>query len=230
MVYFEKSQPAPLSLAIEKKKDSGSYREQDVISALNKDFKNKCYICEQKQSTTFNVEHFISHKNDKDLKFNWNNLFLSCGHCNNVKLAKFDSILNCTIIDDKVDTAIYYRCNPFPKEKAFFEVKIKSLKAEKTKELLDKTFNGEHTPLKILESSKLRDLLLKEIKVFQDLLFEYYENEDKDIFLVKIKEHLSNRSAFTAFKRWIIRDNEVLFDDFGQYCNDNTTAKKDLKK
>ena len=38
--------PAPQSLAIEKKKVKGSYREADVIERLAKDFNNKCYICE----------------------------------------------------------------------------------------------------------------------------------------------------------------------------------------
>lgn len=34
------------------------------------------------------MEHLLPHKNGKylDRKFDWNNLFWACGHCNNVKI------------------------------------------------------------------------------------------------------------------------------------------------
>jgi len=222
MVYFKKSQPAPISLAIEKEKNSGTYRTEDVIKQIDKDFHSKCYICEQKNPTTINIEHFIPHQGNIDLKFDWNNLFYSCGHCNNVKLAKkeFDNILNCIVISDNIDKAIAYKFYPFPKEKPYFEVIIQSQKALNTKELLDKVFNGEYTALKTLEGSSLRDLLLKSIKKFQELLIDYYENENNEYFLIKIKEHLSNRMEFTAFKRYIIRNNQYLKNEFEQYIID----------
>lgn len=46
MVKIERSFPAPKSLAEEAKKASGRYDKQDVIQQLEKDFNNKCYICE----------------------------------------------------------------------------------------------------------------------------------------------------------------------------------------
>jgi len=80
MIYFEKSQPAPECLEKEKSKKSGNYKCAGVLKRLKDDFKNKCYICESKAPTTINVEHFKSHQGDSDLKFDWNNLFWSCGH------------------------------------------------------------------------------------------------------------------------------------------------------
>lgn len=115
-----------------------------------------------------------------------------------------------------MDNAIYYKINPFPKEKAIIEVRIGSEKAQNTRDLIDKVFNGENTPQKKLESSNLRAKLLKEIREFQDLLFDYEEYKDNSD-LKKIKFHLNNQSPFTAFKRWIIRDNQRLFKDFGTY-------------
>ena len=219
MVYFEKSQPAPTSLAEEKKKKSGTYRTTEVIEKINIDFSSKCYICEQKQPTTINVEHFLAHQNNIDLKFDWNNLFYACGHCNNVKLAdeKFNNILNCTLGSDNVDTAIAYKFNPFPKEKPCFEVLISSEKAENTKEFLDKVFNGVHTDLKTLEGANLRDLLLKSIKEFQELLIEYYKYDKDEHTLMKIKTHLNKTIVFTTFKRYIIRNNEDLNQEFANY-------------
>ena len=222
MVYFKKSKTIPSSLIIEKNKKTGTYRTEEVIKQIDSDFYSKCYICEQKKPTTINVEHFIPHKDNIDLKFDWNNLFYACGHCNNIKLAKkeFDNILNCIILSDKVDEAIAYKFSPFPKEKPCFDVLIVSEKAENAKELLEKVFNGIHTELKTLESANLRDLLLKSIKEFQELLIDYYNNEDKEYFLIKVKEHLSNRSAFTAFKRYIIRNNNELNKEFKKYIID----------
>lgn len=219
MVYFEKSQPEPSSLANEKVKKSGTYRTSDVIERISKDFCDKCYICEQKKPTSINVEHFTPHKDDNNLKFDWNNLFYSCGHCNNVKLAKeeFDDILNCTIKTDDVDTAIIYRFNPFPKEKPTFEINISSPKVNNTITLLDKVFNGEHTSLKKLESINLNDLLLKSIKEFQEILLCYYDYDKDESYLTKIKFHLNKSSSFTAFKRHIIRSNNDLNNEFGQY-------------
>jgi len=211
MVYFQKSQPAPTIMK--------NYNTTDIIERLEQDFHNKCYICEEKAPKDINVEHFVAHQGDEDLKYNWNNLFLSCNHCNNIKSNDYNNLLNCTKLDDKVDTVLYYKINPFPKEKVQVRIKNSSSKAIQTKELLEKCFNGEHTPQKKLESANLRSLLLKEIRIFQDLLFEYEEYND-DLSLNKIKYHLSNKSAFTAFKRWIIRDSEYLKTKFEQYIED----------
>ncbi len=222
MVYFEKSQPAPPSLLLEKNKKSGTYRTAEVIARLDKDFYSKCYICGQKNPTTINIEHFMPHRGDRDLMFDWNNLFYACGHCNNVKLAQkeFDEILNCTLKSDQVDRAIAYQFNPFPKEKPHFEVLIPSQKATHAKELLDRVFNGEPTSLKALEGANLRDLLLKSIKEFQELLIDYYKYGKDATFLLKIKQHLNNSIEFTAFKRYIIRHNETLKNEFEHYIID----------
>jgi uncharacterized protein (TIGR02646 family) len=208
VVYFEKSQPAP--------KIGSTYNSKEVINRVEKDFHNKCYICEEKEPKDINIEHFIAHQGDDRLRLDWNNLFLSCAHCNNVKLDKYNNLLNCTDIDDRVDLAIHYYCNPMPKERAVFKVLIASQKATQTVELLNRCYNGEHTAQKRLESSNLRVKLIKEIRVFQELIFEY-EDFESDITLEKIKFHLSNKSPFTAFKRWIIRDSEYLNNRYGEY-------------
>jgi uncharacterized protein (TIGR02646 family) len=215
MIYVQKSSVVPSSLA-----KQTSYSGEDVINQLNSNFHGKCYICEQKESiTTYHVEHFVPHRNDVTLKYDWNNLFLSCGHCNSVKTARqFDDILNCSDVNHQVEKAIRHYCNPFPKEFAIFEVKIASKKANNTCDLLDKTFNGEHTGFKKLESANLRALLLKEMNDFSDAIEGYEEDEqEKEYYKKKIIQHIKSDSAFTAFKRWIIRDNQVLSSEFKKY-------------
>lgn len=220
MIYIEKSQPAPECLEIEKKKASGDYKCGNVLERLKNDFKNKCYLCEYNGPETINVEHFIPHKDDKNLKFDWNNLFWSCGHCNNTKHHKFENILNCTIKKHEIETAIKYQINPFPKEKVTL-TPLKDLEiVHNTIELLDAVYNGT-TKLKIIESANLRKKLLEEIRKFQDLLFDYYDDrttdEDKEKCKSLIKRMLNSSSSFTSFKRWIIRNNKTFKKEFEMF-------------
>ena len=98
MVKIKRSFPAPSSLAEEAKRN-GKYDREDVIKRLQKDFHNKCYICEMKELQDPNVEYLLPHKNGKypDRKFDWENLFWSCGHCNGIKNnSKYDGgIIDC---------------------------------------------------------------------------------------------------------------------------------------
>jgi hypothetical protein len=223
MIFAAKSQPAPLCLATEKAKVSGSYRCDDVLYTIRRDFYNKCYICEQRAPITINVEHFVPHRGDHNLKFEWANLYYACGHCNNIKLAKtmFDNILDVTDVNHEVDKKIRYHINPYPKENAEFQSIENTEVVNNTVELLDAVYNGT-TTLKTIEAANLRSLLLKEIRLFQELLFEYYDEtytaEEKEDIKNKIIRHLRPASGFTAFKRWIIRDNENIRADFEDYC------------
>ena len=99
MIYFQKYKEFPGCLQIEKDKEiqgtkkDGDYKCRCVLRILRDDFKNKCYICERKDIADINVEHFKPHRNkNRDLKFDWNNLFYACGHCNNIKLAQYNDI------------------------------------------------------------------------------------------------------------------------------------------
>jgi hypothetical protein len=212
MVFFEKSQPAPACLEKEKLKKSGTYRCDAVVEQLKEDFKNKCYICEQKAPTSINVEHFESHRGNRDKMFDWNNLFYVCTHCNNTKGDAFDGILNCTIETDQVDSVLKYRLDPFPKERVEIIALSNEPKTFRTKDLLLAVYNGT-TAQKKLEANNLRVLLTTEIKHFNDLLARYKKTEDeakKMRLKTKIEKHLDNDSPFTAFKRTIIQEDDIL--------------------
>ena len=217
MVYFEKSQPSPDCLDIEKAKANGDYKCGDVLTRIKKDFKNKCYICEYKEPETINVEHFRPHQGNKNLKFNWDNLFWSCSHCNNTKSKKYDNILNCTDINDDVENKLKYIIDPYPFAKAQIEALDNSPETIATKELLLEVYNGT-TKLKTIESANLRNKLLKEIRDFQGLLCDYFEDtnspEDLERLLIRIRGHINRGSSFTAFKRWIILGNDTLKSEF----------------
>lgn len=220
MVHLEKSQPAPACLETEKEKASGDYKCGGVLERIKDDFKNKCYICEYKEPVSINVEHFIPHEGNKELKFDWNNLFWSCSHCNSTKHNGYIGILNCTKEDDNVGTDIKYILNPYPFEKVEIETVVDTAKTRTTKDLLLAVYNGT-TELKTLEAANLRNNLLGEICDFQQILMDYFQDtnspEDLGYFLIKIRGHLNRGSNFTAFKRWIVRRSERLSEEFEQY-------------
>ena len=220
MVHYKRSLPAPACLETEKAKANGDYKCGNVLDRLKTDFKNKCYICEYKEPETINVEHFVPHEGNNDLKFDWNNLFWSCGHCNNTKLNSYHSILNCTVETENVDSDLKYIFKPFPFEIVEIETIVDNARTQTTKDLLMAVYNGT-TKLKTIESANLRDKLLDEILDFQQALVDYFQDtnsaHDREYFLIKIRGHLSRGSSFTAFKRWIIKENERLRDEFEHY-------------
>jgi hypothetical protein len=218
MINFTKSQPAPACLALEKAKN-GEYKCGDVLERLNDDFHRKCYICEDKDLTSINVEHLIPHRGDVDLKFDWDNLCLACYHCNNIKLAVHDDILNCVSNAIIITDAIQFQIDGFPKAKPNFEALLQNnVQVANTINLLDAVYNGT-TPLKKIESSNLRDKLGKEMKEFSDLLHQYFytdglDNLEKNDLKTQIKRKLSPESPFTAFKISVIKSNEVMLSEF----------------
>jgi HNH endonuclease len=218
MINFTKSQPAPACLAVEKVKN-GEYKCGDVLERLNDDFHRKCYICEDKDLTSINVEHLIPHRGDIDLKFDWDNLCLACYHCNNIKSDTHDDILNCVSNAIIITDAIQFQIDGFPKAKPKFEALLQSnVQVENTINLLDAVYNGT-TPLKKIESSNLRDKLGKEMKEFSDLLHEYFytdglEESEKVDLKKEIKRKLSLQSPFTAFKIGVIKSNAVMLSEF----------------
>lgn len=203
----------------EKSKKSGDYNKKEVFDLLVKEFNNKCYICENKEPSSLNIEHFKPHKGDKELKFSWDNLYLSCAHCNNIKLGKYENILDCANSEHDVENWIKYYVNPFPRT----EVEITSLKedeiVENTVELLRNVYNGT-THQKEVEGKNIVKKLKDEMMSFQKSLWGYEEavyEEEKQHYLREIKKHLHKSSNFTSFKRWVIKDIKDLKEEFKQY-------------
>lgn len=209
MIRINKSENVPSSLLVEKEKANGTYNTPEVLRQLKIDFHNKCYICESKGLHSINIEHFVSHRGDKELKFDWNNLFLSCTHCNNIKSDNYDNILDCTKID--VDEVISFR------KKGTFswqeEIEIIGLndeeKTQNTVELLNKVYNGT-TYMKTLETYAIKKSLNVELTKFVCAVNEFYEaeGEDKEDAKSLVKSLLKASSPFAAFKRWIVKDNQ----------------------
>jgi len=211
MINITKSQPAPVCLDHQKQLKTGKYDCDGVKEQLVKDFFDKCYICEEKDISKKVIEHFQSHKDGKnrDLMFDWNNLYLACGHCNEVKGARFDNILNCTNINHKIIDWIEFKIESSPFAKAEIIVIEKNQLVENTVNLLNGVYNGTNLSNKF-NSNSIRKKIILEIKCFQQLLEDYFykpglDMNDKAKLRIEIKRNLHPETPFTAFKIWIIK-------------------------
>ena len=96
MIRIAKSKEIPTSLISTRK-----YNGEDVKEQLLKDQHGKCYICERKLETDFEIEHLRAQSLHPELRQSWANLHLSCGYCNKKKSGDFNNILNPTVVKSK---------------------------------------------------------------------------------------------------------------------------------
>ncbi len=213
----EKAEKAIESLRREKAR-SGSYNTPEVNAALREMFHGKCYICENKQIKSYQIEHLVSHRGNADLKYDWNNLFLACAHCNNTKLDKYEPIIDCT--KENVEALIAFRRTGYfgTDEKLLFEKLDDRIEVENTIKLLQEVYYGS-TPQKKMESTILRRMLRKELSAFKEYVREYHEAEDEEKEDLKylLQKELRDSSPFAAFKRWLIRDNREVYAELLGY-------------
>jgi hypothetical protein len=203
MINIVKSQPAPPCLEIEKLKNNGTYNCDDVFERIVNDFHCKCYICEDKE-TSIQIEHFEPHKdNDIDLKFDWNNLFYACGHCNNLKGIRFDNILNCIDPNHRIVDFIKFEmdilANNYPEISALNDDE----KTHNTVALIQEVYAGK-TKHKTQEAVYIRKRLSEEMRVFSMNVLEYFDKNIGSNKRADLKELIINAllpsSPFTAFK------------------------------
>lgn len=217
MVKVERSFPAPDSLAEEAKKADGKNDKPDVIERLKKDFHNKCYICEMKELQDPNVEHLLPHKNGKypEKKFDWENLFWSCSHCNGVKNSgKYDNgILDC--------------CKDDPEKFLSFslendDVTITILDADnellkRTALLVTEVFSLKNTGMRICRSDQRLKLLQKEMNILYKQLEKLHKNPGSKVIIRVIESLLRRESAFAAFKRCYVREHNNEYPELQKY-------------
>ena len=86
MIKVYKSDKAPEKLA------EAGYTCDQVKQAILNDQKDKCYLCERKVTTDYQVEHIVSRTNNKEKVNEWENLFIACNYCNDRKKHYYDDI------------------------------------------------------------------------------------------------------------------------------------------
>lgn len=198
--------PLPAGVKITSDND---YRSGMVFDTLVEDCHRKCYICEDKP-TNINVEHIIPHRSDAALRYDWNNLFLACGHCNNIKGTSYDDVINPVLVDPEISITLSVEISDDFIERVNIMTSSKDSTTLKTMELLGYVYNGGSTSIKEIECANLRnEHLLPDIVRFMQYIRGY--NDEPDLGYDKLIEKEINRSSkFAAFKRKIVRDNPQL--------------------
>lgn len=225
MIKIERKQTAKTQKAIaslqQAKIKKRSYNTPEVNAALSEIFHGKCYICESKGITSYQIDHLIPHRGDEKLKYDWENLFLACAHCNNTKLDKYEPIIDCTKED--VEKKIAFRKKGYfgTDEQLLFECLDHDETTVNTVRLLQEVYYGS-TPQKQMEARTIRRNLRKELSEFKNEVREYLEAEDgdKEDLEYELKRQLRDASPYAAFKRWLIRDNQSAFPELLKYIKD----------
>lgn len=204
MIRVYKTPDAPLSLST-----TQAYDGADVQECLEKDHHKKCYLCERRLWTEFQIEHHKSQENFPDLRQNWTNLFWSCGYCNGKKGERYDSLLD--PVNENVEEQIVHELD-FAQNKALFTPLVQSVSHDKTCEFLIKIHNGTK---KI--RTKREDNFFKFIKSvvtdFNRIVNMYLMNPtDDNCNLVRESLHVDQECL--GFKYWIIRNHPLLFKTF----------------
>ena len=209
MIKNERSPVAPASLAVESQKKNGSYRCEDVISQLEHDFYGKCYLCEMKPVFDMEVEHRLPHYNRTILErvFDYNNLFLSCRHCNSVKNSNgYESgIIDCCVRDP--ETLLIQKLE---ENKVKVDVTVPNDdEAVRTAKLIEEIFNTTSTGIRT-HGAKAR---IKELQLTMNAFYSVVERLKKDpsnkILNLKLKALLSKSSKFSGFTRAYARLNKI---------------------
>jgi hypothetical protein len=221
MVKVERSYPAPKSLAIEAEKKNGSYREPDVIDQLKRDFHDKCYICELKRLQDPNVEHLLPHKNGRfpERKFDWDNLFLCCRHCNGIKnSSKYDEgILDCC----KLDPERYLNFELKEDEVTITENDDSDDTVKRTAMLVQEVFGKQDTGLRTYAIKERLEELQKEMNILYKSLDRYKKNPMSNATLRQLRILLGRESEFAAFKRSYVRNHSSEYPKLQEYVKIN---------
>lgn len=216
MVKVTRSFPAPGSLAEEAKKAAGRYDKPDVVERLRRDFHNKCYICGIKGLQDPNVEHLLPHKNGKypERKFDWENLFWSCGHCNSIKKScKYDAgIIDCF----KQDPEQYLAFQLIGSRVVISEKQEDGI-YKRTAALIIETFTLQNTGMRTYTSDERLRLLQKEMNILYKQLEKLHNTPDSKIIIRTICSLLRRESAFAAFKRCYVREHADEYPQLQKY-------------
>ena len=196
MIKVNRSYVAPLSLA------KGTYQVKDVQEQLLLDFGGKCYLCECHDLQSLVTEHLMAHHGDKVLMLDWNNLFLSCSHCNSVKnQRKYEhDIIDCCheepekLLNQTVDETT---------GEPLVEPIGDSLMAVNTANLLNDCFGKNNTPYRKAEAAaKVKAFKAVMNELYKKLLTFRHENDDYRA----VRGMLDRRHPFAGFTRGYVRN------------------------
>lgn len=206
MIRVFKREQVPATLATK------GYMDDDVKQALLEDQHDKCYICERKMKTDYQVEHVESQTGVPGKVNEWSNLFVACNYCNDRKKHNYDEI---PLPDSMNFEEIIQQHSDVMNEKMDFSTNSTDPSVTKLISLLDRIFNGK-------DQSKGRNLMedrFWKMDVFPDYtgflrrITAYKENPDENNYLL-IAEDLNIDATLLGIKYDFIKKDAMLYEVF----------------
>lgn len=204
MIKEKKSKNVPATLS-----NIGKYNGEDVYAQLMEDQHGKCYICERKLVTDYEVEHFKSKNNHPELIQEWTNLFLACRYCNGRKSDSFDDNVDplTTNVEEEISQRIDFRQN-----KAIFTTSVSDQPHHNTIRMLNLFYNGKgDRKLRNLKEERFFNYTKGKVLDFMRKINDYITDPTESNKHI-VMEELSIGEELLGFKYWIISDNGLIPD------------------
>jgi len=187
------------------------------MERLRADFYNKCYLCGEAKISSIEVDHLQPHGDDRDLKFDWNNLFYSCRHCNGTKGITWP-VLDCTDPAVPVLSRLRYRYRAL-KLRAVVEVEAttEDVATRNTADLLNRIYNGRSNNRR-LEAENILEKMQGQCRRFFATVGDYAAGkgtqEERSVWRDRISRDLSPTSSFSALRAWAVIRHGKLVEEF----------------
>lgn len=199
MIRVRKSENVPSSLLT-----TSQYDGEDVKAQLLEDQHEKCYICERKLGTDFEIEHLRSQEKYSKLQKEWSNLFMACGYCNRKKSSSFDD--NLYPLDTNIEDEIEQRID-FSSNKASFVTTIDDVPHQNTVRMLHVFYNGKKK-MRVIKEERFFDEAKQKMNRFLEKVNTFLM-EPTPANRALVASELSIEQEMLGFKYWVIRDNHL---------------------
>lgn len=207
MIKVYKSEEAPARLV------EAGYTCDEVKQAILDDQKEKCYLCERKVTTDYQVEHLVSRTHHGEMENEWKNLFIACNYCNDRKKHFYDDIPlpNEVVFEEEI-----YQTIDLKNQKAIFYPTSDGEQLKKLVTLLDKLYNGKSFCRNLMESRFWKDFI-KSYVLFLRRAAAYKLQPTEENKLLIIAE-LSIGQPALGFKYSFLKNDQELWGTFKEYC------------
>jgi uncharacterized protein (TIGR02646 family) len=200
---------------------SHDYYREEVIHTLKNVFYGKCYLCENDVSDPV-IEHFIPHEGNKELEYNWNNLYYSCHRCNNIKGVTKD-LLDCCDASIDVSKSIKCLCSSVVDDDIKIEAQNNDQKTQNTVTLLRRCYNENNTGIRSISREFLHESIYEGYYSFltyrRVLKNKNALSSDKTDALEHLKNMVKDSYPFSVFWKWHIKSDFFLSNHFQELLN-----------
>ena len=195
------------------------YRHREVVERLFADFHGKCYICEVAPLLDAEVEHLLPHKGGTvpGRKFAWDNLFLSCRHCNGTK--------NKAVYEGRVIDC----CRRDPEElleQELVENRVQvgvlvtgDAEVTGTAALIEEVFSSSNPPLRSRNAQARLEELQKLMNRFYAKVDTFHHAPGDPLARRSLSRMLTRKAKFAGFTRCFARKHLDSFPELAQFLD-----------